>query len=127
MISTAAAVPVYVVCRLGNDSQLAVELLRQYVGSLRSEGVEGEGVVEGEVAKGEVMESEGVEGEGVVEGEVAKGEVMESEGVVEGEVAKGEVMESEGVEGEGVNVVIKDIAGGLSEWADTVDPSFPKY
>ena len=49
--------------------------------------------------------------------------------VVEGVVVEGEGVEGEGVEGEGegVNVVIKDIVGGLSEWADTVDPSFPKY
>ena len=58
-------VPVYVVCRRGNDSQLAVQLLREEV---------------------KVREEEASAG-----------------------------------------VSIQDIAGGLAEWADTVDPLFPKY
>ena len=59
-------VPVYVVCRRGNDSQLAVQLLREEV------------------------------------------KVREEEAASAG-------------------VSIQDIAGGLTEWADTVDPLFPKY
>ncbi len=71
----------YVVCHRGNDSQLAVKLLREYGGTRagRREGEDGGG---------------------------------------EG---------SEGVKGEREMVVIRDITGGLSEWADTVDPQFPKY
>lgn len=75
-----ATVPVYVVCHRGNDSQLAVKLLREYGGA-------------------RVGRREGGGGE----------------------------EESEGVKGEGGMVVIRDIAGGLSEWADSVDPHFPKY
>ena len=62
----------YVVCRRGNDSQLAVKLLRE---------------------KGEKLDREGKKGTS--------------------KVAEG--------------VIIRDIAGGLSKWTDSVDPLFPKY
>ena len=62
------AVPVYVVCHHGNDSQLAVQLLKEQLpGAIAASG------------------------------------------------------------GDGGDVEVKDIAGGLAEWAEAVDCSFPKY
>ena len=28
---------------------------------------------------------------------------------------------------DGVAMEIKDLAGGLTEWSETIDPNFPKY
>ena len=28
---------------------------------------------------------------------------------------------------DGIAMEIKDLAGGLTEWSDTIDPNFPKY
>ena len=62
------AVPIYVCCRRGNDSQVAVLALRAQLEELSREG-----------------------------------------------------------ENTSMTVPIKDIIGGLTEWTNSVDPTFPKY